>query len=496
MVEVVDQAERALLAQGRIFSRGSRLVHMVNDWTAPKWMRIPEGLPVIAGVGEAHLRELMSAAADWIKYDGRSESWKEALPPEWAPKTLVQRGQWLFPQLNGISDAPVLRADGTVHDDPGYDPESCVIFAPGNARWPRLARRPTHAQAVAAYRELCEPFCDVPFAAESDRAAAIALILTMVGRSAISGPVPMFGSGSSTPGAGKGLVVDVCSLIATGREASKMAPTRDDEEMRKRLVPIALSAAPLVMFDNVEGLFGSASLAYALTSNTIRDRNLGTSEDCGDVPLRTVLAYSGNNVQLIGDLGRRVLPMEIDPQMEHPEDRDGFRHPRLKEYASTERARLYIAALTLLAAFIAAGRPPHGKPAKGSYEAWDGLIRAAIIWAGGADLMASVERLREDSDPDLDRLRELIGAWRAIPTLQDATVAEILAQAQLATEAGSRLRAAVDAYAILDKPMTTTRLGQALARLRGRPCGGYRIERCESAAHGGAARWRVAAITR
>jgi len=75
-----------------------------------------------------------------------------------------------------------------------------------------------------------------------------------------------------------------------------------------------VAGVPIVSIDNIEGSFGSECLAMALTSNTWRDRKLGLSEDSGDVPFRSVLAFTGNNVQLTGDLGRRVVPIHSIPR--------------------------------------------------------------------------------------------------------------------------------------------------------------------------------------
>ena len=101
----------------------------------------------------------------------------------------MERGEWTFPVLAGISDTPVLRADGTIHDVPGYDLASRMVFAPWCA-WPAIKRAPTKEDAIAAYRELCDPFCDFPFAAPYYKAAAIVYTLTIIGRSAIGGSVP------------------------------------------------------------------------------------------------------------------------------------------------------------------------------------------------------------------------------------------------------------------------------------------------------------------
>jgi len=337
--------------------------------------------------------------------------------------------------------------------------------------WPAIKSHPTHHDAVTALAELCEPFCDFPFVQPWDRTAAIAFILSIIGRSAIAGPVPMFMSSSSTPGTGKGLIGDVVGIIATGRESPKMSPTKNDDETRKRLLPIAIAAPGMLTFDNVEGLFGSETLAMILTTGMYMDRLLGESTNV-EVPFRTVLALNGNGIQLQGDLGRRIIPIEIDARMEHPEDRTGFRYPDIKAHVAAERPRLVVAALTLLRGYVAAGMPAHGKPAKGSYEAWDRLVRGAIMWAGGADPTAGVQKLREDGDIDLERLRALIGAWRGIPE-QEATAAELMDRTQMS---GS-LKDAIDAYALKGQPMDVTRLGLKLGHLSGRVCDGFRIEK-------------------
>jgi hypothetical protein len=379
---------------------------------------------------------------------------------------------------------PVLRPDGTIHATRGYDEQSRTIYDPGDRTWPAINHEPTHHDAVTALAELCEPFCDFPFIEPWDRSAAIAFILSVIGRGAIAGSVPMFKSGSNTPGSGKGLLVDTVSIIATGRESSKMPPTRDDNETRKRLLPIAIAAPPVLTFDNVEGMFGSETLAMVLTTGTFTDRMLGESKNV-EIPFRTVLAVTGNNIQLQGDLGRRVVPIDIDAKMEHPEDRTGYRYPNLKAYVAAERPRFVAAALTLLRAYVVAGMPAHGLPIKGSFEAWDRLVRGAIIWAGGADPARGVERLREAGDIDLERLRALISAWRCIPD-REATAVELLERARMSPE----LRAAIDAYAAKGQPMDTTRLSMKLGQLCGRPCDGFRILR-GGTAHGGARKWAL-----
>ena len=51
-------------------------------------------------------------------------------------------------------------------------------------------------------------------------------------------------------------------------------------------------------------------------------------------------------------MARRVVPIDLDARMENPEDRHGFRHPRLIEHVRQRRGECFIAALTVLKGFI------------------------------------------------------------------------------------------------------------------------------------------------
>src|SRR5207249_1071181 len=65
------------------------------------------------------------------------------------------------------------------------------------------------------------------------------------------------------------------------------------------------------------------------------------------------------------------------------------------------------AALTLLRGYCSAGRPDVELSTWGSYEAWSGLVRAAIVWAGLPDPCVGRAEFT-DADADLATLRMLI----------------------------------------------------------------------------------------
>ena len=132
------------------------------------------------------------------------------------------------------------------------------------------------------------------------------------------------------------------------------------------------------------------------------------------LPLHTVWLASGNNVGFRRTLGCRVVPIHLDAKVETPEDRTGFVYPDLLAHVRAQRPQLVVAALTVLRGSHLANRPCHDKgPRMGSFEAWDDLIRSAVIWAGLDDPATTDEnrgrgRIRAQADDDLEGLGALL----------------------------------------------------------------------------------------
>ncbi len=479
---IVEAAMVALARLGDVYVRGRQLVHVVRDHGAPDWWKRPEGAPVIVPIERDHLLDLLGRAARWKAMKAGVPH--DASPPTWVAARLLARGEWKLPQLEAIADSPVFRADGSIHDQPGYDPATRVIYDPGRVAFQTIPHAPTRADAKRALAELLEPFDEFPFLADSDKTATAAAILSVIGRAAIPGNVPMFSSQAPTPGSGKGLLVEVVSVIATGRKPPLMSPTTDDEEVRKRLMAIAIESPTMVVIDNVEHEIGSAALAMALTAGVVTDRKFGDNTKMITATLRPVWVMTGNNVRLKGDLGRRVVPIDLDAKCEHPEDRT-FKRADLIDYVQTSRPRLVVAALTVLRAFVVAGRPAHGWPPKGSFEEWGDLVRGSIAWAGGADPLGGVQRIRDQGDEDLDKLRTLLAAWHDKYQGTEHTVSEAI---QEAGDSGD-LHDALAAFCRSNRPEAKP-IGNALRKVRGRIVSGRSFER-GSEDRNGVARWKV-----
>jgi hypothetical protein len=405
---VADEAVVALARHPGVYQRGGALVYVVADQSPLRGVTRPAGASRIAPLPLPTLREYLSGAA--IFTTEGEDGPRVVHVPTTCVQAVAARGQWKgLRALEGIVDCPMLRPDGSVITEPGYDPATGVIYTPSQ-NYPAVPEKPSLADARAAISLLADLFCDFPFRTPAHASAAIAALMTPLAVYAFAGPKPLFLFDANTAGAGKGKCVGIISEVVAGRPIAVMAPVEDDAEQRKRITALAIEGATLVLIDNIVGSLGGPSMDAALTATEWSDRILGSSTTV-KLPLAITWYATGNNVSLIGDMQRRVLHVRLESPEANPEDRTGFRHEDVEGYARAHRAQLVVAALTVLRAFILAGRPRHGLSPWGSFSGWSGLIRGAIVWAGLADPAETRQELRAEADFTAGALRGLIAGW-------------------------------------------------------------------------------------
>ena len=122
--------------------------------------------------------------------------------------------------------------------------------------------------------------------------------------------------------------------------AMKPAPIKDDDEWRKTLTATIQAGQCLTIFDNIDHVLSSPSLALALTTSTWTDRILGFSEIV-TLPQRTVFIGTGNNITLGGDLPRRCYRIRLNAQCPEPWRNRQFRHPDLGAWVQVNCGRLF-----------------------------------------------------------------------------------------------------------------------------------------------------------
>ncbi len=395
LAAVADDVASALAARTdvNLYQRAGLLVRLVDVRRPPSadvhergvlgadGVRRPEGAPAIHAATPPAVRETVARACRFTKLNKKGIE-VEVPAPRDVVEMFAARGSWDLPILESVAEVPRLRPDGTVIQAPGLDAVTGVFYRPC-ADYAPVPERPTREDAIAALETLDYPLAEFVFVEPHDRSAALAAALTIAAGPAIQGPRPMFEIGASTPGEGKGLLVDAVSIIGAGRAPACMSPARDEDESRKTILSLALDGTQVILLDNATGTVGTPSLAMALTAGEVRGRVLGLSR-IATVPISATWLITGNGLSYAKDLARRVVRIAINAGLEHPEDRK-FREADLRAYCRRERPRLAIAALTVLRAHAVAGRPQHGGPRKGSFTSWDDVVRSALIWAGRPD---------------------------------------------------------------------------------------------------------------
>lgn len=504
--EVIAEASAALAARiPDIYQRGGQLVHLVRDSrpaddgkTRPALVDRPAGAPRIAILPVAKLRTWLTQAADFVveKHTDNGTVIVPVHPPEWLPKGVEAQAEWAgVRHLEAIAEAPFLRRDGSLMQTPGYDPASGVLYEPAE-EFPPISENATRDDALRARDELLEAVVDFPFGTAVYRSVFVTALLTLLARFAFDGPSPLFFVSANVRGAGKGLLLDIIAGIAFGRHFARVAYTREDDEMRKVILSLAIEGERAVLLDNIAGTFGGPALDAALTSTWWSGRVLGKSQQIR-LPLLATWYATGNNPVIGADTARRVCECRLDSPEEKPEERQGFRHPDVLGWVKSERPRLLAAALTILTAYHQAGRPDMGLTPWGSFEGWSALVRSAVVWVGLPDPGETRRELTRRADVEAAALSGLLTGWQEIDTNGEGlTTSQAITTLAAQPNAFQTLRAVLGE--IYDLPAgqlpAARRLSYTLRKYVGRNAGGRCFD--NRTGHGNVTVWFVRDMNR
>jgi putative DNA primase/helicase len=345
--ENLDDIEQALLDQRiGIFRRNGDLVMPGAVSIEVRNGETIEAVGLIE-VSAGSLIEIITSAALLGKFDARARTTVRVnCPPQIADAYMKRKGRWGLRALTGIANAPTLRPDGSLLDQPGYDSETGLLYMPQpGIVFPAISERPTRADALAALVVLEELICRYPFVSQEARSVAIAAILTAVIRRMLP-TAPGFGFTSPVPGSGKGLLCDTIAYLAHGTQPSSLTQG-SEEETEKRISSALMRGDPVILIDNITEPVTGAKLESVLTQQFAELRPLGARKLVRH-DTRTLFLVNGINLTIPGDMCRRILVCGIDPACEHPERRAFDFDPldRVKQ----NRGKYVMAALTILRA--------------------------------------------------------------------------------------------------------------------------------------------------
>lgn len=322
-----------------------------------------------------------------------------AASPQTARVILSIGSQRRIPVLRAIVTAQTLTLDGAIICENGFNAESGLLLRIDEDNILRLPDTPTIEDAQAAVERIMHPFRHFPFVTVCDRSIMLASILSATVRTAMD-TCPGFGFDAPIQGSGKTLLAKSVHAIATGTRGNVKPHVggHDDEEIRKRILSILMAGDRCVVWDNIVGLFNSEAMAALLTASEYSDRFLGKTQTV-TAPNTALWLFTGNNLQMSGDMPRRVFRCRIDPRTEEPYAREFDFDP--ESFCIQRRHEIVRDALTIIKAWMAAGRPmAPGRTA--SFEQWDLLVRQPIAWLAAYDehLADPMEAMREGQAAD------------------------------------------------------------------------------------------------
>ncbi len=438
------------------------------------------------------LRHHLARSGHWVKYD-KDGNEEDALPPMHVVQDMLADPHLPLPPLDRIVGCPIFTADGTLLDRPGYHPEARIYYAPRPGLViPPVAEAPT-PEEVARGRALLldDLLVDFPFDGDAERAHAVALGLFPFVRELIEGCTPLHLVEKPTVGTGAGLLVRVLAFIALGHPPAVMAAAKDEDEWRKRITSILVTGGEteFVLIDNLppRGRLDSAALSAAITAPLWADRILGLTKMV-QVPVRCAWAATGNNPSLSSELARRAVRVRLDARMDRPWLRPPteFKHTPLDAWVAQHRGELIGAALTLVRAWLAAGRPEGGR-VLGEFEDWSRVIGGILDVAGIPGFLGNLDEFYTASDVEGIETRAFLTLWRGQYGESEVGVAELFplaAREDVGLDLGSG-----------NELSRRTALGILLRdRLRGRRFtleGGRVVEVVPAGKRGAAALWKL-----
>ncbi|MBP2330636.1 hypothetical protein JOF56_011021 [Kibdelosporangium banguiense] len=382
-----------------------------GDKDAPLPLKISTLRPPLLASLLAEHAEVVRTRVD-EKGETRDE---EFLPSGSVLAAVLARQSWPnLPTLLRIISTPVLRPDGTLLQQPGYDPGTGFILS-GNNHLDPVPERPTTRQVDEACGFLLNSFlADFPWRSDADRANYIALLITPIIRPFIRTLVPFGIIDASMPGSGKTILTSCVGLMVGQRV---LTWTDSEDELRKTITAVLADQVGAVVFDNLEEgtVINSATLARLMTDHTWTDRRLGTNS-AATYPNDRVWLATGNNLRTGGDIASRSVWSRLDPDCPRPEARTGFTIPNLDTWIldPANRAIVLRNVLILILDWTAHGAPlAHNVPEMRQFTKWAKQLGGFLQHHGIPGFLANADSNR-GLDDDAAEARAFLMRWHTL----------------------------------------------------------------------------------
>lgn len=395
LLDITNEVLDALVAANnppRLFKRGGELVRVAQDEQDETYRlkRVTENMLV----GE------MTRSADFTRQKNKGTE-QGVSPPRDVAKNIPTQATLQFPTIVGLVETPVVRPDGSVFDEVGYDTVTNLYLTQKFDL--AIPENPTQNDAKIAVRYVIdEVLHDFMFVDDASIANTLGTMLTILMRPAIDGYAPLVLFDKPQPGTGASLLVDLIAMISTGKSAGVATAPKTEDEMRKRITSLLMDGYAVALIDNVSDTLRSASLSAVLTAKEWTDRILGRSEMI-TVPNNATWMVTGNNLALSDELTRRSYLIRQDVGAARPwlrKQRGEWKHDNIDKWVADHRTEILSALLTMVRAWFVAGCLTSNTRSIGSFEEWCEKIGGVLTYAGIDDFLGNMDDMYERMDED------------------------------------------------------------------------------------------------
>jgi hypothetical protein len=442
-----------------LFQKGGALVRIAGTGTQGR----------IEALGDTAMYGILARSANWLRVT--EEAVLAAPPSRDTARDMMVNPDPALPPLESVVRTPTFGKDAALIIAAGYHRADALwMFSDESLEIPEVPIIPSREQIAHARGLLVDELLgDFPFVSDSDRAHAVAAILLPFLQRIIGDLAPIHLIEAPTQGSGKGLLASLISIVSTGSASEGRTVPESEDEVRKMITAELITGRPIILLDNLseKRKLDSAALASVVTLPWWTDRLLGESTML-HLRNNALWLMTGNNPRLSGEMSRRCIRLRIDPRIDMPWLRAGFKHPLITEWARENRSALVHAALTVVQAWIAAGKPLHATRL-GSFESWSGIMGGVLEVAGIPGFLCNLNELYEAADTDGQMWREFTGTWWEAYREEPKKVGELN---QFCEERDLMLSVRGDGSARSQQ----TRLGKALAAKRDRVFNGLTVK--------------------
>lgn len=302
----------------------------------------------------------------------------------------------ILDEVRGFAKHPLINQNG--HLEIGfqrYDKSRMILFDYEINQYSRFHLGVvSDDEARKSVDYIVDIFSDFPIRHKTAISKLLCALLTAVFRAVLTA-APMICISSDHAGTGKSYLCDLLGLISGGEKPlTRSLPTSEDECVRS-LIATLRSAPTAVLFDNaVGGIRDFNSLCTCLTQSEFSDRLVGTSQVIS-VTTRALFLVSGNCIEPLGDLRRRV--MQITLYSQNNAERK-FKHPDLIDYVKQNRSALVFAIQKIAANYLQRGVRVDCRSIA-SYGAWSLFCREPLLNLGYPDPACDMLTALSEDDP-------------------------------------------------------------------------------------------------